>query len=171
METLCFTPYVKIPKNDVVLHNATTTRRRKLSVFATVSKPKPQIDTEVLKVAEQRLRVSPTSFQYESGRLGAVPDHKVEEGGGRLSEMEYLTNILSSNRVYDVAIESPLSLAPKLSERLGVNVWLKREDLQPVRELCLVTHFHLNLFLLDTICYYSYLNDVMSVYNQENVIK
>ena len=34
--------------------------------------------------------------------------------------------------VYDVAIESPLEAAPKLSSRLGHRVWLKREDLQPV---------------------------------------
>ncbi|TYH29927.1 hypothetical protein ES288_A01G052600v1 [Gossypium darwinii] len=34
--------------------------------------------------------------------------------------------------IYDVAIESPLQLATKLSERLGNQVWLKREDLQPV---------------------------------------
>ncbi|KAF2940972.1 hypothetical protein DAI22_03g313300 [Oryza sativa Japonica Group] len=45
--------------------------------------------------------------------------------------MEYLTSVLSS-KVYDVAIESPLQLATKLSERLGVNLWIKREDLQPV---------------------------------------
>ncbi|KAK9079369.1 hypothetical protein SSX86_001040 [Deinandra increscens subsp. villosa] len=142
MEALCFTPYVKIPNNGFILHNANTRLCRRGSVSATVSKSKAEIDflsakeassmTEVLKVREQPLRVSPASYQYESGRLGAVPDHKVEEGNGVLSEMEYLTNILSSNRVYDVAIESPLSLAPKLSERLGVNVWLKREDLQPV---------------------------------------
>ena len=35
-------------------------------------------------------------------------------------------------RVYDVAIESPLELAPILSARLGNRVLLKREDLQPV---------------------------------------
>ncbi len=35
-------------------------------------------------------------------------------------------------RVYDVAIESPLDLAPNLSRRLGNTVLLKREDLQPV---------------------------------------
>jgi threonine dehydratase len=35
-------------------------------------------------------------------------------------------------RVYDVAIESPLELAPKLSDRLSNRVWLKREDTQPV---------------------------------------
>ena len=34
--------------------------------------------------------------------------------------------------VYDVAIESPLEVAPKLSQRVGSSVWLKREDLQPV---------------------------------------
>ncbi len=34
--------------------------------------------------------------------------------------------------VYDVAIESPLEAAPRLSARLGTQVWLKREDLQPV---------------------------------------
>ena len=34
--------------------------------------------------------------------------------------------------VYDVAIESPLEAAPRLSARLGAQVWLKREDLQPV---------------------------------------
>lgn len=45
--------------------------------------------------------------------------------------MEYLTKILSS-KVYDVAVESPLQFAERLSETLGTNVFLKREDLQPV---------------------------------------
>lgn len=45
--------------------------------------------------------------------------------------MDYLQRILTA-RVYDVAIESPLELAPKLSKRLGNQVWLKREDSQPV---------------------------------------
>jgi len=35
-------------------------------------------------------------------------------------------------RVYEVARETPLELAPKLSERLGNEVLFKREDLQPV---------------------------------------
>ncbi|HTW37864.1 MAG TPA: threonine ammonia-lyase, biosynthetic [Steroidobacteraceae bacterium] len=43
----------------------------------------------------------------------------------------YIERILKA-RVYDVAIESPLELAPRLSQRLGVRVLLKREDLQPV---------------------------------------
>ena len=44
---------------------------------------------------------------------------------------DYVTKILKA-RVYDVARETPLELAPKLSARLGSEVWLKREDLQPV---------------------------------------
>ena len=39
---------------------------------------------------------------------------------------------IESARVYDVAIRSPLELAPNLSKKLRNNVWLKREDLQPV---------------------------------------
>jgi len=35
-------------------------------------------------------------------------------------------------KVYDVAIESPLDLAPSLSRRLGNRILLKREDQQPV---------------------------------------
>ncbi|KAK4272795.1 hypothetical protein QN277_021301 [Acacia crassicarpa] len=79
-----------------------------------------------------RPRVSPDSLQYPPGYLGAVPDRTDYDGDDTLiNAMGYLTNIISS-KVYDVAIESPLQLAPKLSERWGVNVWLKREDLQPV---------------------------------------
>ncbi len=43
----------------------------------------------------------------------------------------YLRRSLNA-RVYDVAIESPLELAPALSARLGNQVYLKREDMQPV---------------------------------------
>ena len=45
--------------------------------------------------------------------------------------IDYLQKILTA-KVYDVAIESPLDLAPTLSRRLGNRVLLKREDLQPV---------------------------------------
>jgi threonine dehydratase len=49
----------------------------------------------------------------------------------RVSTAEYLQKILTA-RVYEVAIESDLELAPALSERLGNRVLLKREDTQPV---------------------------------------
>ena len=44
---------------------------------------------------------------------------------------DYLQRIRAA-RVYDVAIESPLEPAPRLSRRLGSEVFFKREDLQPV---------------------------------------
>ncbi|KAG8376643.1 hypothetical protein BUALT_Bualt09G0084800 [Buddleja alternifolia] len=84
-------------------------------------------------------RVSPSSLQCESGYLvrNERPDNGALKNGtliameSKLSAMDYLTNILAS-KVYDVAYESPLQLATKVSGRWGVNVWLKREDLQPV---------------------------------------
>lgn len=45
--------------------------------------------------------------------------------------LDYLQRILNAP-VYDVAIESPLEQAEKLSKRLGNRIWLKREDTQPV---------------------------------------
>ncbi len=48
-----------------------------------------------------------------------------------LMKTDYLERILSA-RVYDVAVESPLEPAPALSARLGNNLLLKREDMQPV---------------------------------------
>ena len=45
--------------------------------------------------------------------------------------IDYLQKILTA-KVYDVAIESPLDLAPSLSRRLGNRILLKREDQQPV---------------------------------------
>ena len=44
---------------------------------------------------------------------------------------DYIKKILTA-RVYDVAVETPLDAMPRLSERLGNRVLLKREDLQPV---------------------------------------
>jgi threonine dehydratase len=40
--------------------------------------------------------------------------------------------LIARARVYDVAIESPLDRAPRLSARLGHDIYLKREDLQAV---------------------------------------
>lgn len=44
---------------------------------------------------------------------------------------DYLKKILAA-RVYDVAVESSLHIAPFLTERLGNRIWVKREDQQPV---------------------------------------
>ena len=45
--------------------------------------------------------------------------------------VDYPKKILSA-QIYDLVRETPLEEAPKLSERIGNNVLLKREDLQPV---------------------------------------
>ncbi len=44
---------------------------------------------------------------------------------------QYIKEILNA-RVYEVAVETPLELAPSLTRKLGNRIWLKREDLQPV---------------------------------------
>ncbi len=46
-------------------------------------------------------------------------------------DVTYLQRILTS-RVYDVVQETPLQHAPRLSTRVGNDVYFKREDLQPI---------------------------------------
>jgi threonine dehydratase len=50
---------------------------------------------------------------------------------GRAMPLDYLKKILTA-RVYDVAQETPLELAPLLSARIGNRLLLKREDMQQV---------------------------------------
>ena len=45
--------------------------------------------------------------------------------------IDYLQKILTA-RVYDVAVETPLELAPMLSQRLDNQIYFKREDMQSV---------------------------------------
>ncbi|KAL3825825.1 hypothetical protein ACJIZ3_021854 [Penstemon smallii] len=134
--------HTKFTPNDAVKTPSTAVKsfRQKPLIHATLSKPTaeilpiPRVPPLNPPAAEEKplLRVSPSSLQRESGFL--IPNENLDSnavGTGALNAMEYLTNILSS-KVYDVAYESPLQLATKLSERCGVNIWLKREDLQPV---------------------------------------
>lgn len=123
--------------------NRRTNSNGPLTIFATFSNSSPAIDKPVRSPPSQPLghlssspllSVSPSSLQCEPGYL--VPNSPLREDNGAVREetltaMEYLTNILSS-KVYEVAYESPLQHATKLSDRLGVKVWLKREDFQPV---------------------------------------
>ena len=46
--------------------------------------------------------------------------------------MQNILRMILTSRVYDAAKETPLELARDLSQKLGNNIWLKREDLQPV---------------------------------------
>ncbi|MDA3942783.1 MAG: threonine ammonia-lyase, biosynthetic [Bacteroidetes bacterium] len=48
-----------------------------------------------------------------------------------IGDADYLKRI-NTARVYDVAIETPLMVAPQLGARIGNRVFLKREDMQPV---------------------------------------
>lgn len=78
--------------------------------------------------------VSAESLQYEAGSLGGISCKTIPPEGRKQdlpAALSYLTRILSS-KVYDVAIESPLDTAVRLSERTGVRILLKREDLQSV---------------------------------------
>ena len=83
-------------------------------------------ETRLLKIGIQTLRR--VAFKYnprlQHSRLTetSVMDQRL---------LDYLQRILNA-RVYDVAIESPLDPAQKLSARMGNQIWLKREDTQPV---------------------------------------
>lgn len=103
-------------------------------ISASLSKSNPKLNsvaTDAMAASPRKL-VSADSLQFPAGYLGAVPERSGSDQGEQvLNETKYLKSILRS-KVYDVAVQSPLQLAPSLSKRLGVNVWLKREDLQPV---------------------------------------
>ena len=74
-----------------------------------------------------RLRVLRFFFPFIDGRDPTV--HGID--ASPLDRMGYLQKILTA-RVYDVAVETPLQRAEKLSARIGCDLWLKREDEQPV---------------------------------------
>ncbi|KAG9445429.1 hypothetical protein H6P81_016769 [Aristolochia fimbriata] len=95
--------------------------------FSAVAFPNGLVETSSLK------KVTSDSLQYESGYLGGISDKTVSPSQKDVlpNAMSYLINILSS-KVYDVAKVSNLDFAPKISERLGVKLWLKREDDQKV---------------------------------------
>ncbi|KAG6690210.1 hypothetical protein I3842_10G003000 [Carya illinoinensis] len=132
------------PTSNAALYNHSNTRGD-LSLYpyfsaVTLNKPTVQIFSSAvtschnpLPVSNQpssspspRIKVSPNSLQYPPGFLGAsLPDRPIpndSDSDSIIDAMGYLTNILSS-KVYDVAIESLLQLALKLSERLGVTVF------------------------------------------------
>ncbi|WRT63734.1 threonine ammonia-lyase, biosynthetic [Kwoniella shivajii] len=63
-----------------------------------------------------------------------LPSHLLEDNGKGFKVPDYLRMILMS-KVYSAPLnlkETPLTLAVNLSARLGNEIWLKREDLQPV---------------------------------------
>ncbi|KAJ2781570.1 threonine deaminase [Coemansia javaensis] len=84
----------------------------------------PQYDGSALPNSRTINENAGMAIELDSSSNGAAPwDSKAEP--------DYLQMILSSY-VYDVAVETPLAHAVNLSSRMGNNVYLKREDLQPV---------------------------------------
>ncbi|KAJ1994012.1 threonine deaminase, partial [Coemansia thaxteri] len=74
------------------------------------------------------------SINENASMASGVEAETAGAAGGEAKDEEhpdYLQMILSSY-VYDVASETPLTQAVNLSSRIGNNVYLKREDLQPV---------------------------------------
>jgi threonine dehydratase len=87
----------------------------------------------------RRLRIDPMPSQKRAARTSTdpMPSSPAAKAPARRRQdpqqiaSDYLRRILTA-RVYDVAIESPLDAARNLSKRLGNQVFLKREDKQPV---------------------------------------
>jgi threonine dehydratase len=156
MEALCFvaspTPLFRTttqhsafpPIRTLTLNTPKKSNKNQPSIInATLTNPKEQIFHKPSRLDSlnttppELMKVSSASLVYESGFLGVVPEKKAAPAGkggdgvhNATVATTYLTKILSS-KVYDVAVETPLDYASKLSERLGVHFWLKREDLQP----------------------------------------
>ncbi|GAB4821594.1 hypothetical protein N2152v2_008640 [Parachlorella kessleri] len=111
-----------------------------------------QSEPAVPPAAERPLFVAPEDFRLPPGQLSSIDrtsaPHPQDvfrcaacsdpacEGPGGCASMQwrnepggYLREILTA-KVYDVAVETPMQKAEKLSEQLGSNILLKREDLQ-----------------------------------------
>jgi threonine dehydratase len=76
-----------------------------------------------------------------SGRNPAYPPSLLTAAEAQVLQQQYLREILLSP-VYQAAVETPLQAMPKLAQRLGHHVVLKREDHQPVYSFKLRGAFH-----------------------------
>ena len=76
-----------------------------------------------------------------SGRNPAYPPSLISSTEAQALQQQYLREILLSP-VYQAAVETPLQAMPKLAQRLGHHVLLKREDHQPVYSFKLRGAFH-----------------------------
>src|SRR5258708_18014250 len=76
------------------------------------------------------MRHKPVWCKVSAYPLRGGPENPPSKGFAPMRN-DYLERILRA-RVYDVAVETPLEVAPNLSARLGNRLMLKREDMQPV---------------------------------------
>lgn len=81
---------------------------------------------------EELEKVPPWDLVTESGALVTTTPLGLTDDELRVKD--YMVNILSSP-VYDVAKQSDLEHATSLYEKYGINVFLKREDRQSVRNI------------------------------------
>ena len=56
---------------------------------------------------------------------------KIKKTGSFKSSKKYL-DLIANSKVYDVATNTPISFAANISTKLGNDVFLKREDMQPI---------------------------------------
>ncbi|KAF3654100.1 Threonine dehydratase biosynthetic, chloroplastic [Capsicum annuum] len=127
MEFLCLAPTHNFPNNSKFPticpsgHNTKTSpsRVRPLAV--------------PLKISQLISSFNP--FEPEVSTLRSLENIETGElivnnpTGGDKDDIQYFLDMLSSP-VYDVAVESPLQQSMNISERLGVNFYMKREDRQ-----------------------------------------
>ena len=76
-----------------------------------------------------------------ASRNPAYPLSSLTAQEAQTLQQQYLREILLSP-VYQAAVETPLQAMPKLAQRLGHHVFLKREDHQPVYSFKLRGAFH-----------------------------
>lgn len=95
-----------------------------------------------LKTVEPAEPVAEQAFTTPvSSRNPAYPTSDLSESEAQALQQQYLREILLSP-VYQAAVETPLQAMPKLAQRLGHHVFLKREDHQPVYSFKLRGAFH-----------------------------
>ena len=67
---------------------------------------------------------------------------KIKKTGSFKSSKKYL-DLIANSKVYDVAIDTPISFAANLSSKLKNEVFLKREDLQPIFSFKILSLIHI----------------------------
>nr|QKY14837.1 threonine deaminase (THRD) chloroplastic [Polytomella parva] len=101
----------------------------------------PEAKTSIIDSIDDTLIVEPEDFTLMPGELSYVNRKKPttsedvyqtsKDFDWRFSSEGYLREILAT-RVYDVAIQTPMEEAKKLSQAIENTIYLKREDLQSV---------------------------------------
>lgn len=91
--------------------------------------------------AEAPLAAAEVADAVGTDRNPAYPPSLISPTEAQVLQQQYLREILLSP-VYQAAVETPLQAMPKLAQRLGHHVFLKREDHQPVYSFKLRGAFH-----------------------------